>query len=352
MRKRLIFISIALFSIVVWVWLVFGGGYGAIGNVMLDVIMLLAEPGEPDAYRDLTWSPDGEYIAVGGDTGLYIFDSTTLDNYRVFEAYVNHVVWAGDNILLANNGNLIHVFTGDQFSVQTSFSAEALLDWDWENRFRFNTIEWNRSKAILAAGLSNGNIQLFLIEADDEDHVSIQPLTVLEGHTDVVRSLDWNLDGTLLFSISRDNTIRAWDVETGQLVYSIGGLDVGLATEVIDLSYDNDYFVHNQLDDVYIRNATTRAEKGHISVDWNVSTIALSPIDDRLAIVDQGEVNIWDASNSQHLLSLDSDTSTGYIAWSPDGQRIAGIGYDRNQRLLIFWDSVTGDIIEKYSEND
>lgn len=350
MRKRLIFISIALFSIVVWVWLVFGGGYGAIGNVMLDVIIFLGDPGEPDAYRDLTWSPDGEYIAVGGDTGLYIFDSTTLDNYRVYELYINQVVWASDNILVANNGNSIHIFTGDQFSVQTSFSAETLPDWDWENSFRFNVIEWDRSQAVLAAGLSNGNIQLFSIEADDIDHLTIEPFMTLEGHTNFITSLDWNADGTMLFSTSRDNTIRVWDVVTGQLVYSLSVADV-LDNETIGLGYNDDYFVNYQLENVYVRDTSTGVERSRISMDWNISTIALSPIDDRLAIVDQGEVNIWDAISFRHLLSLDS-ASTGHIAWSPDGQRIAGIGYDRNQRLLIIWDAATGDIIEKYSEND
>lgn len=213
MKKRLTFISIALFSIIVWIWIVFGEGYKTIEDVMHNAILLLAEPAEPEAYRDLAWSPDGQYVAVGGDTGLFVFDSMTLEKRHIWETNVYDVVWSRNDILVANEGNSMQFFSGDQFSIQISFSVDTLPY--WEKYLLIETIEWSPAQDVLAAGLSNGTIQLFSVEVVDSAQLTIEPLMTLEGHTNFITSLDWNSNGTMLFSTSRDNTIKAWDIDTG-----------------------------------------------------------------------------------------------------------------------------------------
>jgi WD40 repeat protein len=41
-------------------------------------------------------------------------------------------------------------------------------------------------------------------------------LKVLQGHTSWVRSIAWSLDGLVLASGGQDETIKLWDVKTGE----------------------------------------------------------------------------------------------------------------------------------------
>ena len=48
-------------------------------------------------------------------------------------------------------------------------------------------------------------------------------ITVLQGHTSGVRAVSFSDDGQLLATGSNDNTVRVWDVATGQLVKALRG---------------------------------------------------------------------------------------------------------------------------------
>ncbi len=46
---------------------------------------------------------------------------------------------------------------------------------------------------------------------------------ILKGHSNDVRSVAFNADGTSIVSGSRDNTVRVWDAITGTLIRTIEG---------------------------------------------------------------------------------------------------------------------------------
>ena len=60
----------------------------------------------------------------------------------------------------------------------------------------------------VAVGLSSGDIIIL-------DAITGTRKSVFPGHTDGVLSLAFSLDGTLLASGSKDNTIKVWDIQTG-----------------------------------------------------------------------------------------------------------------------------------------
>jgi WD40 repeat protein len=50
-----------------------------------------------------------------------------------------------------------------------------------------------------------------------------QLIRTLEGHNNIVISVNFNQDGTILASGSRDTTIKLWDMKTGQLIRTLEG---------------------------------------------------------------------------------------------------------------------------------
>jgi WD40 repeat protein len=55
------------------------------------------------------------------------------------------------------------------------------------------------------------------------DLKDVQPLYTLSGHSHIVRSLAISANGKLLVSGSRDQTIKIWQLETGELIRTLKG---------------------------------------------------------------------------------------------------------------------------------
>jgi WD40 repeat protein len=50
-------------------------------------------------------------------------------------------------------------------------------------------------------------------------------LRILQGHSDIVRSVSFSPDGTRLLSASQDRTVKLWDFTTGQELLSLSEED-------------------------------------------------------------------------------------------------------------------------------
>jgi WD40 repeat protein len=133
-----------------------------------------------------------------------------------------------------------------------------------------------------------------------------QNLLTLQGHTGVVSSVAFSSDSALLATGSQDGTVKLWDAHTGQ--------------ELLTL-------------------------KGHIGA---VSSVAFSPDGARLASGSNdpyqgmpGEVKIWDARAGQEVLALREPAGLAFwaAAFSPDGARLAGGNLEGTVKL---WDVRTG----------
>jgi len=68
----------------------------------------------------------------------------------------------------------------------------------------------------IAVGLSSGDIAIL-------DAITGSQAVVLSGHTELVASLAFSLDGTLLVSGSYDHTVKLWDIQTGGVVKTFCG---------------------------------------------------------------------------------------------------------------------------------
>ena len=72
-------------------------------------------------------------------------------------------------------------------------------------------------------------------------------MVTLKGHTDIIRSVALNHDGTKIVSGSRDKTIRVWNVDTGECILTLEGHICGVrsvafnhdGTNIISVSNNN-----------------------------------------------------------------------------------------------------------------
>src|SRR5205807_1617138 len=154
------------------------------------------------------------------------------------------------------------------------------------------TLAWPQKTAAFENGLRQRRSRFHVPAAEPERMTMLEGLS-LKGHTGQVWSVAFNPDGKRLASASNDNTVKVWDAQTGQELFTL---------------------------------------KGHTG---RVSSVALGPDGNRMASCGgglrgsgPGELKVWDAQTGQELLTLRWRGATS-VAFSPDGTRLASGGSGR-----------------------
>lgn len=80
----------------------------------------------------------------------------------------------------------------------------------------------NRSDGVLNANLSDSGPQMQLNNVEEPNELQITTFLVcLKGHGAPVLSADWLTEGSSIASVSTDNSIWFWDVETSSCSHSV-----------------------------------------------------------------------------------------------------------------------------------
>lgn len=151
----------------------------------------------------------------------------------------------------------------------------------------------------LASGSWDNSVKLW-------DVASGQEVKSLEGHTGWVWSVAFSPDGKTLASGSGDKTIKLWSVESGEVIRTLDG-----------------------------------------HTDW-VQPIAFSPDGKLLASGGRDNtVRLWSVESGQQIKILTGHTDWVYaVAFSPDGKALASGGSDNTIKL---WEVATGREIKSFT---
>lgn len=214
------------------------------------VVAVLA--GHTERVSTVAWSPNGGFIASGGEDGLVRIwratDGREMGTMGPWE-WIWSVAWSPDGSRLAvgsgddrvrichlsgEHRRQVTILEGhrwDVLSVTWDPSGSMLASASYDNTVRLWHLEGAKGSEIavlehmkqtvhalawqpgpggrLAGGAKDGTIYLWRVRTG-----SAAQLTPLEAHRDIVRSVSWSHDGGLLASGSDDGAVCVWDAES------------------------------------------------------------------------------------------------------------------------------------------
>ena len=207
-----------------------------------------------------------------------------------------------------------------------------------------NSVVFSPDGEILVSGGDDNTIRVWNVHTG-------QLLHTLDEHTGSVNSVAFSPDGKMFASGSSDFTARLWDADTHQLLKTFRMVSkntvfyVGTA-RVYSVAFSpdgktlatGDAYRHLELWDI---NA------GKLLVDTNksrgtVTSVAFSSDGDTLASGDtNGQIQLWGARTGKYWQTVgEHNRSVNSVTFSPDGKTLASGGDDSKIKL---WDAFTGE---------
>ncbi|MFB7672664.1 NB-ARC domain-containing protein, partial [Kitasatospora purpeofusca] len=280
--------------------------------------------------RAVAISPDGTWLATGGDDGtVRIWAPATATLTAALTGHtgsVTAVAVSSGGTWLATGGNegTVRIWdpvTATQIAALTGhtggvFAVAISPDGTW-----------------LATGGDDGTVRIW-------DPATGTRTAALTGHTGSVFAVAISPDGTWLAAGGDDGTVRIWDPATGTRTAALTGHTGGVSA--VAISPDGTWLAASSFDGTVriwdpATATRTAALTGHMG---GVFVVAVSPDGTWLAAGgDDGTVRIWDPATATQSAAL-----TGHTGWvravavSPDGTWLATGG---NEGTVRIWDPAT-----------
>lgn len=154
----------------------------------------------------------------------------------------------------------------------------------------------------------------------------------LTGHTGKVFSVAFSPDGKLLASGGNDNTIRVWDVASGEQLQEFTGHTDGVVS--VTFSPDGKTLAGGAyLITLWDVETGTRLHtlKGHDSGAYSVAFRS-----DGKMLASAGKIDpvkLWDVKRGKHLYTLLGHDQVYCVAFSPDGEKLASGSWENTVML-------------------
>ncbi|MCB0033228.1 MAG: hypothetical protein KDE51_04390, partial [Anaerolineales bacterium] len=358
---------------------------GIEGEVILRDAQTLEIVDRLDSYagpiRDIDISPQGQYVAVATGDGVLVWDTSTLTQIAELQREENPpeatLAFSGDNTSLAvgyadgliivwdvASGAPLYELAGHkqqitdmEFSRDGRLLASGSLDRTaiiWDIRLREPYVEpitghsgivwavaFHPDSTRLATGSADGTIEVWNTSSGLKNRNTLR-----NPSGEWITSLDYNNDGLLLASGTRDHNIIIWDTIREQIdvdletlhghkgiVWDVVFSDNG--TQMASISEDNQFIIWNTERQPRVGPITRAPLEEH---EDRVRSLAYLQDGQTLVSGDEGGALIfWDlTTNPPTGRPFYSGTAVNVVAYSQDEQIIASGGANGN---IVLWDT-------------
>jgi len=300
-------------------------------------------PGTYFRMQNVTFSPDGRYLAVCGgkfnsprDGRLAVWDLKTRKQIKVidnFSAPLLSVAFSPDGKTLVAAGIGRQIYAWKLPSLRRLFESGG-------HSSSVESVLFSRDGKSIVSASHDRTVRMW-------DARTGHLLSVLAGHSAAALSTAFSGDGKTLFSGGRDNVIRLWNPATfGKIGLLQPGADsIEIPEPVLDVAVSPDgklLATAHENKTVRLRELDSgevvRILRGHEDV---VSHVAFSPTGKFLSTTSFDKTaRIWRVRDGRLLFTLQGHTNWVFSStFSPDGNLLATGAYDKTVRL---WHVRTG----------
>jgi len=169
----------------------------------------------------------------------------------------------------------------------------------------------------------------------------------LEGHSATARTTVWSPNGSLIAGGSDDGTVILWDAETGEVLHK---LDAGfILVNGLAFSPDSRRVASTSAIDNTLRvwDVATGELLSNVALDRDLNFVAWSPDSAQVAVSSMaddegGRVFVVDADSGELVTELMiPGSNTAGLSYSPDGTRLISAGFQG--QIAQEWDAATGE---------
>ena len=288
--------------------------------------------------RDVTcisFSPDGKLLAAPERDTIKLWNVASYQEMAILEGHSSWVTclsFSPDGKLLASgsDGKII-LWDATSYQKKQSFQAR------W-----VQSVSFSPDSKRLASTLWENTIKIWDVTTGDN-------VATLTGHLDSVNSVSFSPDGKLLASVSKDCTIKLWDVAmdkakiTHWAFTNPASKSLRSYVSCVKFSPDGRTIASESQDGIELWDIVSGKEKLTFKgTPVPVFSVSFSPDGKLLASASQNNaIKLWDITAGKEKNSFTGHK--GYItsvSFSPDGKLLASASEDKTIKL---WDVVVGN---------